>query len=99
MCGVLIYFDFRGQMRLGERLSQHVLVIRGAHVIIFRDRDEELRLASRRLQMWTVWFIRDESTAMEGCDCADAFGYSCRGTKRDRAAHAITLCADFPGLC
>src|SRR3954447_7580044 len=99
MRGTLIYFDFRGQIRLRECLLQHVLVIRGPHIVVFCDRDEELRLASRRLQMWTVRFIRDEPTSMERCNCTDTVGYGGRATKRDRAAHAITLCAEFPAFC
>src|SRR5208282_4403008 len=47
-------FDFRLQVRLGERLFQSVLFIRLLRIVVGRDRDEELRLALGGLQVWTV---------------------------------------------
>ena len=42
-------FDFRGQIRLLERLFQYVLVIGRPLIIIGRDRNQELRLTFRGL--------------------------------------------------
>src|SRR6266851_6045439 len=42
-----VHFYFRGQVRLLERLLQHVLVVRRPLVVVRGDRDEELRLRLR----------------------------------------------------
>ena len=65
MRGARVHFDFRGQVRLGERLFQNVLLVGRPHVVIRRDRDEELRLGLRGLQMRTVRHVGHESAAME----------------------------------
>src|SRR6185295_7342141 len=63
--GAGVDFDFRRQVRLAERLLQHVLLVGRTRVIVLRDLDQELRLGLRRLQMRTVRRIGDESAAME----------------------------------
>src|SRR6266516_4341530 len=65
MRGACVHFDFRGQVHLGERLFQNVLLIGRPHVVVCRDRDEELRLGLRGLKMRTVRHIGYESAAME----------------------------------
>ena len=50
MCGTRIHFDFRGQIRFGERLFQNVLVVGRPHIVVCRNRNEELRLAFRGLR-------------------------------------------------
>ena len=65
MRGARIHFDFRGQVHLGERLFQNVLLIGRPTIIIGRNRDEELRLGLRRLKMRTVRHIGHKSAAME----------------------------------
>ena len=64
--------------RLGERLFQNVLLIGRPHIVICRNRDEELRLGLRGLQMGTVRHLCHESAAMEGGDCSDAIGHGGR---------------------
>ena len=59
-----IHLDFRRQFCVAERLFS-VFIVGRSHIVILRDRDEELRLALRRLKMRTVRFIRYKSTAME----------------------------------
>src|SRR5580692_7872197 len=51
MCDAGIHFDLRGQVRLGKRLFQDVLLVGGPHVVVGRDCDEELRLGLGGLQM------------------------------------------------
>src|SRR5439155_10794546 len=91
-----VHFDFRRQTRLRERLFQNVLIIGSPRIIVCRNRNEELRLALRRLQMRTIRHISHESAAMEGSDCSDAARYGGGGTKRDWAAHAVALRAHLP---
>ena len=65
MCGSGVDFDFRGQVRFRKRLFEGGLVVGGALVVVVRDRNEELRLGLRGLQVRTVGRIGDESAAME----------------------------------
>ncbi len=65
MRGALVHFDFRGQVGLGKRLFENGLVVGRPLVIVFRDRDEELRLALRGLKVRAVWHIGHEPAAME----------------------------------
>jgi len=60
-----VHFDFRGQVCLSKRLLEDGLLVGRARVVIFRDRDEELRLGLRGLKVRTVWRIGHESAAME----------------------------------
>ena len=52
--GARVDLDFRRQVRLGERLFQHGLVVGRARVVVLGDRDQELRLGLRRLQVRAV---------------------------------------------
>ena len=54
MRGAGVHFDFRGQIRLGKCLFQSGLIIVRPRVVIRRDRNQELRLALRRLKVRTV---------------------------------------------
>jgi len=63
--GTCVDFDLRGKLCLGERFLQDVLLIGPLHVVVRSDRDEELRLGFRGLQVRTVWRIGYESAAME----------------------------------
>ena len=58
-------FNFRRQFRLGERLFQNVLFIGPLHIVVCRDRDEELRLCLGGLKMRAVRHIGHKSAAME----------------------------------
>lgn len=60
-----IHFNFRGQAYLGERLFQDVLLVGRPHIVIGRNRDEELRLRLRCPQMGTVRLVCDKPAAME----------------------------------
>jgi hypothetical protein len=68
-----VNFNLRGHVCFGEGVFQNVFVIGRARIIIRRYGNEELRLAFGRLQMGTVGFVGHKSTAVEGCDCSDAF--------------------------
>ena len=72
MRGVGIHFDFRGQIRFCERLFQNALLVRRPRIVISCNRNQEVRLAFRSLNMWTVRLISYESTAVERCGGADA---------------------------
>jgi hypothetical protein len=96
--GARIDFDFRGQVHLGERLLQNVLVIGRPLVVVLRDCDEELRLGFRSLKVRTVRHIRDESAAMERGDGADSIGHRSCSPKRNRSTHAVALRSHLPIL-
>ena len=65
MRGAGIHFNFRGQLRFGERLLQNILLLGRPHIVVCGDRDEELRLGLRDLKMRTIRHIRHKSAAME----------------------------------
>src|SRR5215472_1256318 len=48
-------------------------------------------MAFRRLEVWAVRLIRDETPAVERSYRADTIRHRGGGPKRDRAAHAVTL--------
>ena len=66
MRGASVHFDFRGQIRLGERLFQNVLLIGRLLIVTGRNGDEELRLGLGGLQVRTVRSVGHQSAAMEG---------------------------------
>jgi len=83
--------DFGGQFRLLECLLHRDFVVRRPHVVIVRDRDQELRVRLRRFEMRTVRHVRDQPAAVECRHRADAIRHRERGAHRERAAHAVTL--------
>ncbi len=93
-----VHLNFGLQVRLGESVFYSRLVIRSTHIIIPGDRDQELRLALRGLQMWTIRHVRHEPATMEGADRSDAIGNSGSRPERHRTTHTIALRADLAVL-
>ena len=73
-----INFDLRGQIGLFKRVFKYGLVVGATHIIVLRNRDQELRLRFRRLKVRTVRSIRDEIASVERSDCSDAIGHCSR---------------------
>ena len=65
MLGAGIHFDFCLHARFAERLFHDCLVIGTRHVVICRNRDEELRLGLRGHKMWAGVTIAYQSRAVE----------------------------------
>ena len=61
-----VYFDFRGQPRLGEGFLHHGLFGGGLHIVILRNCDQELRLGGRGLKMRTVRLSRSPARCRRG---------------------------------
>ena len=97
MRGPRVHFDFRGQVRLGERLFQNVLLFGRprSSLAAIAMRNCALLFAACRCGLFGGLVTRpppwNEATAPR-----DRHGG--RGTKRHRATHAIALCADLPIL-
>ena len=84
---------------LSEAVSQHVLRIGLAHIVVLSDGDQELRLHLGNQQMRTVCRGCRESAAVERRSGADTIGNSRCRAHHDRSTHTVARRAYLPVFC